>query len=213
MERYFAHTLPAQEFARNTLIVSLLTLVPLLILFVALSPGFASHLANDGPALSRFLRQVLTNGLPVVFAVNYVGFFIFAVIASEPERIPMLRWLILLDLPLRVILFIVLHALIFVLSADWFDSFGGSKTTALQVVAPTLARSALFENISGVYLYAAMLASLPVYAEVFDKACLGRTATSGLTSGFARWLFALTVCGVFVIALTVLARLIMRFQA
>lgn len=201
MDRYFAPGMPALEFARNTLIASLLGLAPLLVLFVALTPGFASHLLQGGPALSMFLRQVLTNGLPVVFLVNYAGFFLFATIMAKPGQIRARRWLILLDPALRVTLFLALHALIYVLSADVFGSFGGSKSTALRVVAPTLARSALFENISGVYLYAVVLAALPVHAAAFGK------------KGLARWVPALFACGAFVILLTGLARLIIRLQA
>lgn len=201
MDRYFAPGMPALEFARNTLIASLLGLTPLLVLFVALTPGFASHLMQGGPALSLFLRQVLTNGLPVVFLVNYAGFFLFATIMAKPGQIRARRWLILLDPALRVALFVALHALIYVLSADVFGSFGGSKSTALRVVAPTLARAALFENISGVYLYAVVLAGLPVHAALFGKA------------GLARWVPALMACAAFVILLTGLARLIIRLQA
>lgn len=212
MERYFSPYLPAAEFARNTLIVSLLGLVPLLGLFVALTPGFASHLAKGGPALAMFLRQVLTNGLPVVFLVNFVGFFTFATVTAKPSRFRMSRCAILLDLPLRVALFFALHVVIYVLSADFFGSFGGSKSTALRVVAPTLARSALFENISGTYLYAVVLASLPVYASAFRNADSCGFATQSLPRGFAPWLSALIACSAFVIILTALAQLIIRLQ-
>ena len=40
------------------------------------------------------------------------------------------------------------------MSADLFGSFNGSRATALSVVGPTLERSFMFGNISGVYLYA-----------------------------------------------------------
>ena len=55
-------------------------------LYVLLSPGFASALADGGLPLRRFLRQVLTNGLPVVVIVNYVGFFLFALSHELPEN-------------------------------------------------------------------------------------------------------------------------------
>lgn len=145
MQRYFALDMPAARFARNTLIASLLGLLPLLVLYIALTPGFAAQLMSGGPAAGRFLRQVLTNGLPVVFVVNYVGFFLFA---WSIDRHPGGRGgalVLLIDLPMRVILFIILHAVIYTVSADWFGSFGGSRLTALRVVAPTLAQSALFQ--------------------------------------------------------------------
>ena len=69
---------------------------------------------------------------------------------------------------MRVALFIILHAVIYTVSADWFGSFGGSRLTALRVVAPTLAQSALFQNISCVYLYATLVSALPLYVAAIE---------------------------------------------
>jgi hypothetical protein len=138
MQQYFALDMPAGRFARNTLVASLLGLLPLIVLYVALTPGFAAQPLSGGPALGRFLRQVLTNGLPVAFVVNYIGFFLFA---WTVDRHPGGRgWalVLLVDLPMRVVLFVALRAVIYTVSADWFGSFGGSRLTALKVVAPTL---------------------------------------------------------------------------
>ncbi len=213
MERYFSTEMPGLLFARNTLIASVLGLVPLLVLYIALSPGFAAHLAGGGPALIRFLRQVLTNGLPVVFAVNYVGFFIFAAIMDKATDPHSYRVLIAVDLPVRVGVFVLLHAVIYVLSADWFGSFGGSRSTALRVVAPTLARSALFGNISGVYLYATLLAALPVYATIFGAIRTGRSPPPEKGRDWQPWLAALLTCAAFALAITFVARLILWLQA
>ncbi len=68
-----------------------------------------------------------------------------------------------------MILFILLHGLVYFVSADWFGSFGGDRLQALQVVGPTLARSAFFENISGAYLYATLVSALPLYTSVIDR--------------------------------------------
>jgi hypothetical protein len=35
-------------------------------------------------------------------------------------------------------------------------------------VAPTLARSAFFENVSGVYLYATLVSAIPLYVSVIE---------------------------------------------
>lgn len=213
MERFFSPDLPWLEFMRNTLVISLLGLVPLLLLYVFLTPGFAAHLASGGPVLSRFLRQVLTNGLPVVFVANYVCLFIFATIRTECDQAGLYRLLIVIDLPLRAVVFVFLHAVIYALSAEWFGSFGGSKTTALRVVAPTLAQSALFMNISGVYLYATLLAALPVYADLFDRLQSRTSTDTGLASRVTPWALALIVCGAFALGLTGLARLIAWLQS
>jgi len=169
MERLFAIDMAFSKFLRNTVAISCLSLGFLLIPYVALTPGFATMLSGGGPALSRFLRQVLTNGLPVVVVINYIAFFQYALI--QKRRGPFARPLafLVIDPLARITVFIALHALIYVLSADWFGSFGGDHLTALRVVGPTLARSALFENISGVYLYATLVSALPLYATFHGK--------------------------------------------
>lgn len=161
--------MPGLQFLRNVLLFSVLGLLPVLALYIVLSAGFASALAEGGPTLQRFLRQVLTNGLPVVVIVNYVGFFLFAYSHELPENSRDPAAYIVVDFFTRLGLFFGLHALIYVLSADWFGSFGGSRATALRVVAPTLARSALFENVSGVYLYATLISAIPLYASTTGR--------------------------------------------
>lgn len=212
MERYFSLDMPAAQFARNTLIFSTLGLVPSLCLYVALTPGFAAHLAGGGPALGRFARQVLTNGVPVVFVVNYAGFFLFAwIIARRPDG-PSQALFLLIDPPLRVSLFIVLHAVIYTISADWFGSFGGSRLTALRVVAPTLARSALFENLSGAYLYATLVSALPLYVSLLQSSD-GPRFFRRLPGRIGAVLIAIALFGSFALALTVVAVLIVRLQS
>ncbi|MDG4648177.1 hypothetical protein P6F26_06955 [Roseibacterium sp. SDUM158017] len=168
MQHLFSLDMPFLRFARNTLIVSLAALVPLLALFVSLRPGFAGMLLEGGPALWLFLRQVLTNGLPVVFAVNWVGFVLYASReARDGTRDAALA--IPVDIALRLAVFVALHGVIYVLSARWFGSFGGDPATALSVVAPTLARSAFLENISGVYLHATLVSALPLYVSAIRR--------------------------------------------
>ncbi|SFD61166.1 hypothetical protein [Salipiger profundus] len=148
MDRFFSISMPAAQFVRNVLLFSFAALLPVLLFYVLLAPGFAPALAAGGPALMRLLRQVATNGLPVVFAVNYVSFFLFAMTKQPKAGSRDTAFFVLVDVLLRALLFPGLHVLIYVLSADWFGSFGGNRSTALAVVSPTLARSAFFENIS-----------------------------------------------------------------
>ena len=189
VQRLFSLDLPFFRFAWNTFLVSCAGLVPLLALYIALTPEFTQHLASGGPTLSRFMRQVLTNGLPVVFIVNYVGFILYATALSGKlfTRGPVL--VLALDVTIRIACFCLLHVLIYLLSADWFGSFGGSRGTALRVVAPTLARSAFFENISGVYLYATLVSAIPLYVAVFQD-CLARCGSQARfpTTGVAIFL-------------------------
>ena len=110
MQRFFSTKMPGVTFVMNVLIFSLIGLLPVLLVYVMRAPGFASALMDSGPALSRFLRQVLTNGLPVIFIVNYVGFFLFAVLNAKDTNSRDPAVFILFDVITRVALFLVLHA-------------------------------------------------------------------------------------------------------
>jgi len=154
MHRFFSLEMPFVRFVRNVALMSVASLVPVLVLYVALSPGFGAMLLNGGPALSRFLRQVITNGLPVVFVVNYISFFLFGWMNTWPTGKRDAAFVVLIDVSARLAAFVLLHVLIYVLSADWFGSFGGSRMTALSVVVwfGGLARS--FPGRSGSFLLA-----------------------------------------------------------
>jgi hypothetical protein len=212
LEHFFSTKMPGIQFLRNVLLFSIVGLLPVLLLYVFSSPGFASSLAEGGPALSRFLRQVATNGLPVIFVSNYVGFFLFALSQNENagDRDPAIY--ALLDVPVRVFVFLTLHIVIYVLSADWFDSFGGSRATALRVVAPTLARSAMFENISGVYLYATLVSAFPLYKSAFGRSPRLRSLVNRFPFKSGAFVLALAWFFLAVFCLTILARLIVLLQ-
>lgn len=213
MHRLFSLAMPFSRFALNTALVSLVSLTLLLVLYIALRPGLAGMLMEGGPALSRFLRQVVTNGFPVVFAVNYMSFFHFALLNDRgPGPRDAIR-VVLVDLPARIIVFILLHAIIYVVSADWFGSFGGSQATALRVVAPTLARSALFDNISGVYLYATLVSALPLYVSALEGLPRFSDRSRPLRSRTGAVLAAVLLFALFVLALTLVAILIVRLQS
>lgn len=220
MDKYFNISMPFWLFARNTLVVSCLGLLPLLLLYIALTPGFGSMLLTSGPAVSRFSRQVVTNGLPVVFAVNYMSFSLYAAsVAKRRERAAHIH-ILLIDLPARVIIFIFLHGVIYFISADWFGSFGADRWQALQVVGPTLVRSALFENISGVYLYATLVSALPLYATVMAGILEKRTRhpewlwgpVYNLPRQLGPILLALVLFAAFTLVLTGAAALIVKLQ-
>ena len=119
---------------------------------------------------------------------------------------------VLVDIGVRVFLFLALHALIYVLSADWFGSFGGSRKTALSVVAPTLARSAFFENISGVYLYATMVSALPLYVSAIKQSQVLRPYVRLGPRNFAVTIIAILSFGLSVALLTVVAETIAYLQ-
>jgi len=213
MEKYFNLEMPFLRFARNTLVVSCIGMVPFVLLFIARTPGFGAMLLDGGPALSRFVRQIVTNGLPVVFAINYVSFLLFAAtIAGRGKGKAPVRTL-LIDPPLRVVSFVILHGVIYFVSADWFGSFGGDRLLALRAVGPTLARSAFFENLSGAYLYATLASALPLYSFAIQECLVAaqgrfawvRNAVQGVSIKLVAILLSFILFAVFALLLTATA--------
>lgn len=213
MHRLFSLELPFTRFLRNVAMVSIAALIPVVLLYVASRPGFGAMLLDGGPALSRFLRQIITNGLPVVFIVNYISFFLFAWMNTGASGKRDSAVIVLVDITARLAAFVVLHVVIYVLSADWFGSFGGSRNTALSVVAPTLARSALFENISGAYLYATLVSALPLYATAVERSALFSSLARRFPGRSGSVIVAIALFAIFVLVLTGLASLTVQLQA
>ncbi|GAA6189925.1 hypothetical protein NBRC116596_29880 [Litorivita sp. NS0012-18] len=147
--------------------------------------------------------------------VNYVGFFLFALShersGSGRGRDP--GAYIVVDFFSRLGIFIGLHALIYVVSADWYGSFGGSRATALQVVAPTLARSALFENISGVYLYATLVSAIPLYVSAACRSSRLAPVVRFFPEPIGSVAFALLIFVAGAACLTALATVFVRLEA
>ena len=164
LESHFNPEIPFSRFFRNILLLSCFNILPLLLIFILLSSGFLTILATNATAFIRFNRQVLSNGVLVVFVINYIGFFSAKALQTRLRQHPVCY--LFLDGCIRAILFIALHALVYVISADLFGSFGGDRLTALQVVGPTLQRAYAFENISSVYLYGTLVGSYALYIAV-----------------------------------------------
>ena len=203
MTRYFSLEIPFPQFVVNTLIASCLSLALLLLLYVLLTPGFAAMLLGNRLALGRFLRQVVTNGLPVVFVVNYISFFLYALITDRKPGTISPAMVLLFDPPVRAAVFVGLHAVIYVLSADWYGSFGGDRMQALWVVGPTLLNSANFGNISGVYLYATLVSAVPLYTTAIEQILNKRRGGANLLRRWTRLLHGTT--GLVVTALLIFA--------
>lgn len=202
-DRHFSIRLPFTRYARNIVLLSLFGLTPTLTLYIALIPGFWAHLTTSNVALALFLRQILTNGLPVVFTVNAVSMILFSQLrlhTMEPG------WALTLDFATRTIFFAGLHAVIFFASAQIFGSFGGDPLQALRVVGPTLAQSAAFGNLSGVYLYATLISALPLHMVLTEN--WFRTHRAQPASGTTMVLCSLVVIAAQIFMLTALASVI-----
>lgn len=202
-DRHFSVRLPFTRFARNTVLLSLIGLAPVLALYITLTPGFWGHLLTEDSASARFLRQILTNGLPVVCVVNAISLVLFARLRSGAMRPGLV---LSLDIPGRLLAFIALHAVIYPASALMFGSFGGDPVQALRVVGPTLGQAGAFGNLSGVYLYATLATAMPLHTALVDNALRQRGYRASLAS---LTIPALAILLLQVLVLTLAARLLL----
>ena len=202
-DRHFHTRLPAARFLLNTVLLSLAGLAPALGLYISLTPGFWGHLAGAPGAFGPFLRQVLTNGLPVVAAVNGVALLLFARVRAGRLR-PLAA--LGMDVAARPGLFAALHAMVFVASALMFGAFGGDPGQALGVLGPTLARAGGFGNLAGVYFLATLVSALPLHMALLARLFEERGAPAPPAAALA--VAALGLFAVQVLVLVGLGRLL-----
>jgi hypothetical protein len=184
MNRWFGDGVPGGRFVRNIALFSLASLGVLLAIYLARVPGLWGALVESAAAREPFLRQVLSGGLPVVLAVNFFGFMAFAVATrGAAARGQGAARLLLRDVGLRVALFVGLTGLYFLASAALWGSFGGDPMAALRALGPTLLLAATFGDLTGVYLYAAALASFPLFVAGAIEAMQRSPALSRLVRG------------------------------
>ena len=166
LERHFAATLPVGLLARNVVLLALAGLVPVLAVYITREPALWAHLRHSPGAGGALLRQILSNGLPVVVIVTAIG----VVMRAQMQRRGLRPGAALgLDMALRIGGFIGLHVVIYPVSALAFGAFGGDPGQALRVLWPTLLQAAGFVNLSGVYLYAVLFCALPVQVAALSR--------------------------------------------
>lgn len=174
MNRLFPTDIGFVRLALQTFVASLLAMFVVLALFVVKTPVFLETVMQDRALALAVMRQVMANGLPIVFLINLVGFSNFGALAHRHDAERGAAATIGMDLLTRGFLFFALHALSYYLAAVSYGSFGGDPATALRVVAPTLVGAALISNLAGVYLYATAISALP-----FLMLALGKAAREG----------------------------------
>jgi hypothetical protein len=73
------------------------------------------------------------------------------------------RYILAIDMIGKVVLFIVVAAMVYIMFAHWAGSFNGSEIMALRAVGSTIAGAASFENLTGAYLYATAISTFPLF--------------------------------------------------
>lgn len=189
LRRMIGPDLPISRFLFSVTVSTLVGIAVFLLLYFMAVPGFFQQMWDDAFARGRVLRFVASYGLPVVFLCTYVSFFFQGLLLANLGRssIPRLVFYMAFDILMRLVVFALVSAGIFWLFARFFGSFGGSTAAALRAVPETLRGGIRFENLAGVYFYAAVFSAFPLFILLAMKA-LGRSALLRSTWTRASWL-------------------------
>ncbi|MEP1446353.1 MAG: hypothetical protein ABJK37_09615 [Paraglaciecola sp.] len=160
---YFLPKKGYTRFFKNVFTLTFASLLIALSLYTAKTVGLFDQLLTTG-----FLGQFFGNGFVVTYFVNLMVFLSYPVLI---EQISMSNartsiFILILDVLIKILIFLALTALTYIFFADFYGAFGGSKLNALKSIPPTMHLAVQFNNLTSVYLYSIILSSFPIFVVV-----------------------------------------------
>jgi hypothetical protein len=156
-------------YARNVAIISLAALVAVGAVYFSRVGGFWLQFTVGADNAWNFIFQLVGDGFLKVFLVNYIALLPHRFYVAQLPRAGLVTCfgLLALDVLFRLVLFFIVSAAIWYLFVQFGGSFGGDYGAALRSLPETFAYAARFADLTGVYLYASALSSLPLFLAVF----------------------------------------------
>ena len=170
LHHYFSRNVPAIRFIFYVLSFSVASIIVMLGVYIAYTIRLASQLIYGGFARALFFRQLVGNGFVVVLLVNFSSFFFWQLFLGSGKgglETSRLYVLFVLEIFLKVVLFIALTAATYVAFALYSGSFSGKPKIALASTIPTIYFALQFKNLTSVYLYSVAISSFPIFIVVF----------------------------------------------
>lgn len=160
LSSWFSRSNGFWPFLRNVAVMTLASLAILLSIYVSRTTGMLSALLSGG-----FIRQFFGNGFVVTFLVNGFTFTIYGKVLADISSSTFGRSVLMLfvDAAVKLLFFIILTALTYVLFAELGNAFGGRFELAILAVPRTILGAARFENLTGVYFYSVVISSFPLF--------------------------------------------------
>lgn len=162
---FYSRKVPAGRFFGFLLGFSVGTMLMVLAFYIAQTPGLFCQLLSDPMASRLFFGQVIGNGMVVLLLSNYFGLLLnqLAFGVAPRFRSSTIYVVLLVEMLVKIVIFIVVTAVVYVAYAIYADAFTGSPVRALKAVAPTIRDAIAFGNLTSVYLYATIIFSLPLF--------------------------------------------------
>ncbi|MHA6162009.1 hypothetical protein [Pseudomonas sichuanensis] len=164
------------RFFLNVLILTLASMIFVLALYSAHTPGMSEALTTRG-----FIAQFFGNGFLVTFIVNCVVFSQYKTLTNLFVINSILRNMltIFFDITIKAVLFTTLTLATYMGFTLISGAFGGNIESLPKIVATTIIQALQFKNLTSVYIYSLTLSSLPVFVVVLIKLMI-------LSPGFAK---------------------------
>jgi hypothetical protein len=162
---FYSRKVPAKRFFGFLVGFSVGPMVMVLAFYIAQTPGLLCQLVSDPMASRLFFGQVIGDGLIVLLLSNFFGLLLDQIVfgAAPQFRSSAIYAVLLAEIFVKVIIFILVTAVVYVAYAVYADDFTGSPMRALKAVVPTIRYAIAFGNLTSVYLYATVIFSLPLF--------------------------------------------------
>jgi hypothetical protein len=156
-------------YARNVALLSLAAMLAVGIVYFTKAGGFLEQFQAGAGNAWNFIWQLLIDGYVKVFLVNYIALLPHRFYVAQLPRAGVLTCvgLLVMDVAFRLLLFALVSAVTWYGFVRLGGAFGGDYGAALRSLPETFAYAARFADLTGVYLYAAALSSLPLFLAIF----------------------------------------------
>lgn len=161
MDKFFSRNVPTMKFVRNVALVSIVSISILLFIYIYTVKGLAAQLITEKFALYYFSRQIIFDGLPTVFIVNFISFNIYAGRTTEGREVSFAS--LVIDIVVKLITFLICTVFIYIFFTIFLHSDNNNITLALHSIGITLREAIFFHNLTSVYLYSVAISSLPIF--------------------------------------------------
>ncbi|MDJ0641834.1 MAG: hypothetical protein QNJ15_03365 [Erythrobacter sp.] len=167
-ERYFPANRSLGSYLPNVLLLSFLSMLAVGVVYFTNVGGFWMQFQAGGEISRNFASQLFFDGLLKVFIVNAIAMLPYRSYMARLQDFGLFACigLLFLDIAFRLFLFFAISAVVWSAFALIFGSFGGDIGVALGAIPETFLNAARFQNLTGVYVYAAAIGSLPLFLTV-----------------------------------------------
>lgn len=154
----------------HILLISALSLVAVGLIYCTKTGGFWIQFQAGPMVRNNFMAQLLFDGILKVSIVNAIGLLPHSLYIRriQTARLAESFGYIVMDVLSRELLFLGISLMIWLCFVP-FGAFTGDANLAIRALLPTFVAAGYFRNLTGVYVYAVAVSSLPLFAAVLAR--------------------------------------------